>query len=300
MKSLSAPVQALLATGQFFAWDIFTITLADGSTPLRYTNGQVDVLWNANTYLCGNPSGPFFGRDTKKAKVRWKVGVEVDTLEIDVIPKDAQIGGASWQSAVIAGVLDGATFQLDRAYFPMPSAYANPLSPTGIAPLFLGRIGDVTPTRSSIMIRANSHLELLNIEMPRNLYQDSCLNTLYDAQCTVDPDSFKELGAAAASSTRTTILATLSGASGIYDQGKITFTSGALNGFTRSIRSYVKGTPGSIVLVSPLPSAPAASDGFTIYRGCNRSYDSEFGCAGFSNQDNFRATPFVPVAETAI
>lgn len=300
MKNLSAPLQTLLATGSFFAWDLYTIQLANSSPVLRYTDGQLPVLWNGNTYQNGGMTGPYFGREGKKAKVRWKVGVEVDNLEIEVMPKDAQIGGVSWQSAVIAGALDGALLQLDRAYFPMPSQYASPLVPTGIAPLFFGRVGDVTPSRSKITIRVNSHLELLNIQMPRNLYQDPCLNTLYDAQCTVDPDSFKEAGTAATGSTRTTIAATLAGITGVYDLGKITFTSGALDGFTRSIRSYAAGTPGSIVLVSPLPASPAIGDAFEIFRGCNRSYDSEFGCAGFSNQANFRATPFVPVAETAV
>ena len=47
-----------------------------------------------------------------------------------------------------------------------------------------------------MVFNINSHLELLNQKMPRNLYQASCINSLYDASCTLNRESFAANGTA--------------------------------------------------------------------------------------------------------
>lgn len=300
MKTLSPALIALFATRQFFAWDLFMITLADGSTVYRYCAGQMPVLTGGNTFASGHPGGPFFSRKDSKAKVHWKVGVEVDTLAFDIMPGSSTISGVTWQAAALTGIFDGATIQLDRAFFPLPAAYATPLVPTGTVPCFLGRVSTVEPSRSGLRMNVASHLELLNINLPRNLFQAGCLNTLFDGRCTLVAADWSESGTAAAGSTISSINVNLTGADSIYNLGSITFTSGALTGMSRTIKTYVYGSPGVITLAAPFPSAPAAADGLTVTRGCNKKYDDAYGCSAFSNTANFRATPFVPVAETAV
>ena len=46
---------------------------------------------------------------------------------------------------------------------------------------YLDEEGLVTGTEVQLTI--NSDLELLNVQMPRNIYQDQCLHTVYDAGC---------------------------------------------------------------------------------------------------------------------
>ena len=88
----------------------------------------------------------------------------------------------------------------------------------------------------------------------------------------------------------------LTQADGYFDQGQITFTSGANNGLSRLIKSF-KHTSGAITLATPLPTAPAAADTFTALPGCDLSMAT---CTSkFSNLLHFRGTPFVPTPETA-
>jgi uncharacterized phage protein (TIGR02218 family) len=136
--------------------------------------------------------------------------------------------------------------------------------------------------------------------MPRNLWQPGCVNSLGDASCGVDLSAFAVTGAALAGSTASVVGADIANAvSGYFDQGKITFTGGALTGLSRSVKQCRFGAPGAISLMAPFPSAPAAGDGFAIYPGCDKTLGAN-GCPKFANQARFRGFPFIPVPETAV
>lgn len=76
---------------------------------------------------------------------------------------------------------------------------------------------------------------------------------------------------------------------GWFDDGLITFTSGALNGKSFEIKSW-DGT--NLLLYLPMPSAPAASDTFVIEPGCDHTV---FDClTKYSNVLNFRGEPTIP------
>ena len=78
-------------------------------------------------------------------------------------------------------------------------------------------------------------------------------------------------------------------AAGIYNFGRITFTSGANDGYAMEVKEY---TPGVITLTMPLPGPITAGDGYSLQQGCDRSLST---CAGrFSNAVNFRGEPHVP------
>jgi hypothetical protein len=187
MKSASPALLALLATRQFYSADLYEIVLLNGPT-LRFCGGDQDIVWNGFTWSSGGRGdgcGPFFDRKDNKAKCHWKVGTDVDTLVIDVIPGGALIEGEPFLSAVRQGVFDGAEFTLYRAIMP---TYGNVSAGTVI--MFVGRIAEIDASRTLATMSINSHLELLNISMPRNLYQAGCLNTLYDSMCTLNMASF--------------------------------------------------------------------------------------------------------------
>jgi uncharacterized phage protein (TIGR02218 family) len=161
--------------------------------------------------------------------------------------------------------------------------------------LFKGRLGVIDEIgRTSAKLTVNSDLVLLDIDMPRNVYQPTCLHTLYDSGCTLVKNAFGTNGTVGSSSTASVI--NWSGASTNFQQGSITFTSGVNAGVTATVGSAVAGT--SITLLYPLESAPATGDGFTIYYGCDHTPGT---CqAKFNNLANFRGFPFVPPPQMAV
>jgi len=294
MKPASTSLQSLLASRQFFAADLYTFTLAQGGGTLRYCAGDADITANGHLYPCGGQAGPYFDRKDNKSKCHWKIGVEVDTLSFDVIPGSATVDAAPFLQAVRMGVFDGAEMTLERAFMP---SYGNTAAGTVI--MFVGRVAEIDCGRSLATFSVNSHLELLNLSVPRNLYQAGCLNCLYDAGCGVNPAAWAVTGTAVGGSSGSVILATIAEATGWFDQGSVKFTSGVNAGVARTVKSWVSGSPGSLSLIAPFPAGPAAGDTFTALPGCD-STTGAGGCGKFGNTARFRGFPFIPVPETAL
>ncbi len=294
VKPTNATLNAILASRQFFVADLITLTLQDG-TVLTYCSGQQDIVYNAVTYLCGGPTGPYFDRKDNKAKVVWKLGVGTDTLVIDVLPGLGTVEGHSWWDAVRLGLFDGADFELDRAYM---ATYGT--VPSGCAPvLFKGRIAEINADRAIITFSINDYRELLNQQMPRWLYAASCQNNLYDASCTLISTNFQSTGTVGGGSSNSFIVATtLAQASGYFDNGRLSFTSGVNNGLTFAVSSWASTTV-TLTLTTPTPFTPSASDQFKVYPGCDLSTGSG-GCGKFSNLANFRGMPYIPDPGQAI
>lgn len=291
-KTTSAALTALLATRQFFTAKLFTFTLSDG-TISRYCTGDIDITSSGNVFACGGQTGPFFERDGNKAKAHWKIGTNVDTLTFDVLPGSATIKSLPWLTAVIYGIFDGASVLYQKAYMP---TYGD--TSVGVYDMFKGRVGDVSVGRKSIGFTVNSYLELLNQNLPLNYYQAGCNNTLYDASCTLSAATFASNGIVGVGSAAGTILAAMAPATAFFDLGKLTMTSGTLNGMSIGVKTWVQGSPlGTFSLNRPFPQAPAVGDTFTAYAGCDKQQTT---CAGkFNNFANFRGTPYVPVPESA-
>lgn len=297
MKPSSAALRALLATRQFFCADLYTFSGGNlGSAILRYCSGDQDITANGLPFSAGGATGPYFDRKDSRAIAHWKVGVDVDTLTLDVLPGTATVAGVPFLTAVTMGAFDGATFQVETAYMP---SYGDTRAGTVLK--FIGRIGEIDAGRSMATFNINSHLELLNIQMPRNLFQASCINNLGDSACTIHLSDFVVHCTALSGSTASVVRANVSnGLVGYFDQGKVTFTGGALSGLSRTVKSCAFGAPGTITLLGPFPAAPSAGDAFDIFPGCDKTFNGVNGCPKFSNVANFRGFPFVPVAETAI
>ena len=59
----------------------------------------------------------------------------------------------------------------------------------GTVILFSGRISDIDCSRTGVEMKCRSHLELLNIQMPRRLWQSSCTHVFGDAMCLFNRSS---------------------------------------------------------------------------------------------------------------
>lgn len=295
MKPTNPTLNALLASRQFLAIDAYRITLANG-TSLYYCNGQTDIKFGGQTYSSGTANGgPYFDRSANKAKITWKTGVGTDQLVIDVIPGNATVLGVPMLWAIRFGFFDGADFILYRAFMP---TYGN--TAAGLVLMFRGRMAEIDAGRSLTTWTVNDYRELLSQDLPRNLFAASCVNTFGDASCGVNEPSLGVNSTVTAGSSPTAINCALTQATGFFNQGKITFTSGNNDGLTYTVSSStLAGGVNTIVPVAPLVTPPATGDTFTIFPGCDRTLGPN-GCPKYANTANYRGFPYIPAPETAV
>lgn len=270
---------------QMIMADGFAFALRSGST-LCYNNTDVTFAYGGNTYLASS---------VRVDGLRYKaaIGLEVDTQQITVVAlsTDTIAGGAPFLQALRDGAFDGCEITRTRVFFSdrIGGAIA------GGVTLFKGRLGTIDQIgRTTAKLTVNSDLVLLDGDMPRNLYQPTCLHTLYDTGCTLSKSSFGSSGTVLGGSTTSAVNWT--GANVNFQQGSIAFTSGVNAGVTATVVSVSPGN--SLILGYPLQSAPSAGDTFTVYFGCDHTPET---CkTKFNNLPNFRGFPYVPPPQTAI
>lgn len=282
MKNSTPELRALLASGTFLRADLYTLELVDG-TVIRTTSADIDLTWGADTFLSDKP---ILTRD----KITSTLGLEVDSLAVVVSPRPTDlISGLAYGAAIAAGALDGATFLLQKAYL---SAWPTVV---GVLHGFEGKVSDIDGTRGEYKIEVKSDLELLNIDMPRNVYQGPCLHSLYGPGCTVNRAEYTESGTVTGGNRNVIQFSMMAFPDGYFDQGVVIFSSGPLAGTRRTIRSH---TSAGIEVSLPWPVAPLAGQTFTLYPGCNKTMDTCI--AKFDNLSHFKGFPFIPSPETAL
>lgn len=284
MKSASPALVALLSSSdQFVMADLYTITLVGGSV-LRYSAAPTALSVNGNVFALG----PKFER----SKTRVVIGTQVDELEVLAYPEPTDlIGGVPFLQAAWRGQLDGALLQLERAFMP---TYGD-TSP-GTVVLFAGRISDIDCSRTRIELKCRSHLELLNIQMPRRLWQASCTHTLGDAMCQFDRSALQTTFSAGPGSGQAQVASSISPTpTNLYVQGTIIGLTGGNAGSSRTIANMASGwIYVKLAFLSPI----LAGDEFQLLPGCDRTLAT---CTNlFNNASHFGGFPYVPTPETAI
>jgi hypothetical protein len=294
--------EALRASRNFAYAEAFTLRLISGST-FRYTSAQTSFAAPA---CDGSGLTEYVAGDVGVSGVLLKCSsgesdngdptthIEVDQQQVTFTPNlnpaaPSLIEGVPFLQAVARGQLDAAVIQRDRWFF---NSTGGP--PVGGVPMFYGFTASIDKlSRTQAVLKVKSDLVLLNIQMPRNLYQPNCIYTIYDAGCGVNQATYANHASVGASPTSTFIPWT--GATPQFTGGMITFESGPNVNLTRTIKSA---SSSGLVLAYPLPTAPLAGDNFVAYPGCDRQFAG--GCAFFNNQSRYRGHPFVPIPELAI
>lgn len=287
MKTATDATLAILAAGQFAKAEMWQFDLVGPLvTTIRLTNWDTDLKVGGNVYTSGVM--------LKRGSLSQKNDLSVASVDLEISPQfDAptllKIGTLTLAQALRQGYFDGAIVTFSKLFM----ATAGDVS-AGLTPWFLGSVADVRAARATCTITIESLLSLLNVSMPRNVYQTGCLHTLYDSGCGLSKTSFQGTGTVSGSPTITSFTYSgLAQASGYFNLGTLKFTSGANTGHVRTVKSYSGGT---IQLASPLPVAPTSGDAFTIYAGCDKTQAT---CTTkFSNVIHFRGYPFIPVPET--
>lgn len=273
------------ANSQLAMADLFTITTSGGLV-LRYSGTDQAITANGNTWALG----PLL----RRGRTRLTVGIEVDELDVTLVADaSVTVSGVPILQFIAKGGLDGARLVLERAFAPGPGQAI-----VGLLPLFAGRISSISGlTRLEARLTVTSDAELLDVKLPRNVFQAPCLNTLYDSACGLARASFTSSGTCSdAAATRSQFTCTgLAQAAGYFDLGVVTFTSGPNAGISRTVRTY---TSGLIKTIAPFPVAPVNGNTFTITAGCDKRQTS---CSSkFSNLARFRGTPYIPTPESIL
>lgn len=290
-----ADLDTLLASRQFVFADCYTVNLVDGSTIYRYTNAQQDVsVVEVDTI----ERQLYLSKLVQLTGLRFKIGVGVEVDEQTVTfnyDESYDLFGQRFAYSARLGWMDGATIKRDR-YF----AYDWGAPWIAGMKMFTGQVSTLDSVgRTQAKFKVKSALNLLNVDMPRFMWQPGCVNTLYDESisgggCNVDPDLHNTTVMLASDGT-TTILP-WAGASDDYLLGKVHIENG--DGVTR-VRSITEVNAGVYIVLSyPLDFIPETGTQFIAYEGCDRTSTR---CQLFPGdyKERFRAYPFVPVAETA-
>jgi len=291
MKTASEDLKNLLHTSKiFYMADLFEFVFIDESKSY-HTTIDTDIKYNGNIH------------DSKsllisRGAIKLSRGVQVDELSLTIEPRTATLFGENWFVAARLGYLDGSRLILKRAFFPNWGTLNLP-EPTGTITRFSGRISTIENiSRMSIDLIAKSDLELLNVKWPRNVYQPSCLWTLYDNGCKFNRDIVRRVGTIQAGSTRTKLFTNLTDVDNFFNLGVIRLTSGDNYDRVRTIKTYTE-SAGTINLIYPLTYQPLAGDSFEAWPGCDKQMST---CIYkyYDNIENYRGCPFVPQNETSI
>lgn len=284
MKTASLALRAILDRSQFYMADLFQIQLLDGSV-LRLTSAPSVLAWDGQVFT---PAA------VERGTVRLIRGIEVDTLDV-TIHEAASIAVNSSTLARVAvnGGLDGARLSLRRAVM---ETWGD--TSAGLVHLFDGRIANVHIDRMAAQLSVVSDTELLDVKLPRRLYQPGCTHALYGLGCGLDAATWTTSCIIQAGSTTSEIVvdAITSRPFGYFVGGVATFAGGDLTGVRRTIKLH--DAADRVHLMTPLPIVPAIGTQVLLRPGCDKTRGM---CKDrFSNELNFGGFPYVPKPETLL
>lgn len=156
-----------------------------------------------------------------------------------------------------------------------------------------GNIGNVQTGRGIFVTELRGMMQRLQQSIGR-LMMPACNADLGDSRCGINLGSFSNGTVSGSvdsvSSNRQFVDAGLVQATGWFDGGLVTWTSGLNIGLSMEVKTFTSG--GTVVLFLPMPYTVAASDTFTITAGCDKALAT---CRDkFSNVINFRGFPHLP------
>lgn len=285
MRAASAKLIALLDADQFLMADLYTITTVQNDV-YRYTNYDYDLVVGGYVY---KSDGPIISREG----ISLSLGIEVDNLSVTIdVTDDQTFEGVRVVQAFHNGQMDGARFKLERIFMDMNTPTD---TSAGTIKLFEGRLIEPELDRNTISVSVASDLDDLNVQMPRNLYQPSCTNTLFDSACGLLRQNHVVSTTIESGSTASRILCQVNQPQGWFTQGVIEFLDGGNKGLKRTVRLHESG---ALLLTLPLLEEPQPGQRIKVYPGCDKRLET---CDNrFNNRSRFRGAPFIPVPETAV
>lgn len=298
MKAASAATLAILAGGLYLKVEFYKFVLPKVGTFYFHSGDQGGPITIATP---ASVAGTYLsGLTIVRSAFTQKVGLQVQSVDLTIEPQADNPGGmvtlagGGFLSQCRAGAFDGGTITVSKGFFNKPVAGVQLDVSPGVVPWFQGIVDQIQVGRFSVDLTVNDIIQLLNVQMPRNILQSGCVHALFDAGCTLVKASFTTSAAITGGVGALTLTASaLAQASGYFALGVITFTSGVLSGSSYAVSTFASGV---VVPVAPWAALPSVGDTFTIVPGCDKAQST---CSTkFSNLTHYRGAPYVPQPET--
>lgn len=276
---------------KFTMMDLYTITLTNG-TVIRYTNAPVNLTVDGNS---------FKSFTIKRGGLKHSIGFSVDSLSVEIFTNSndsiSEIisNNLNLPQSIIAGVFDGATLLLKRAYYDNPTLANFSTTYKGVINLFYGNISVEEVTKTNIKLEVNAITEIFDRKIPKCLFQGNCTSTVYSSACGANKGTATVTGVIDEVSTKQVLNTNIAHSSDFFTNGTITFTTGNNSLITRTVKKYVGGV---FTLAKSLPHTPVIGDEFNCVAGCNKT--ASICQDKFNNSANFRGFPFIPKPETLL
>jgi len=166
---------------------------------------------------------------------------------------------------------------------------------TGIVKLRRGTLGEIKLAEGRFEAELRGMMQSIQ-QVVGEAYSPLCRADLGDSRCGVNLASFTVTGTLTAVTDRTVIADSARGeAGGYFDNGVLTFTSGANSGNSREVKVFAAG---QFTLHQPAPYLAEVGDSYAVHAGCQKTI--EVCKAKFDNVINFRGEPKVPGIDEAL
>lgn len=310
MKAASSAALAILAAGQYLRFNFYKMVLPTAGNFFFHDadSGGPIIPLAANTP--SSVQGTYLpGLTITRSAFTQKLGLEVQSVDLTIAPQadnpggPVTIGGAGFLSQVRAGAFDGAKITVSKAFFPLPIAGRQLDVSAGIIPWYSGVVDEVQCGRFSVDITLNETVQLLNVQMPRNVLQPGCVHEVFDAGCTLLASTFTVTGATVSGGiTANGINTSLTQVNNYWQRGILTWTSGPMSGSQYVVSAYVAAS-GKITTIVPFAATPVVGNTFSIRPNCLKTQaacsnaSTSVGPA-YNNIGHYRGAPNVPQPET--
>lgn len=269
--TIAAQLDGLLDLNTLFLAYLWEIERTDSVT-FRFTSHNRELIYDGDTYTPAN------GMDDSAKEAQ--AGVREKNFEArGVISSDAIT-----HEDLRAGLFRGAkvTERLVDWRWPWAGAYVWDT-------YWIGPTGFSASQWEASVTGLGRHLKV----PVGDRYTRTCRTYLGSTECGIDLESYKTTGTVSTIVTQRRKFTSSATGNGddYHNHGKLVWTSGNNNGITSVVKDYVSST-GQIELQLRTPFDVQASDGFTVYAGCDRRAST---CkTKFSNLVNFRGFTEIP------
>ncbi len=269
MKNISTGLAAHIAGEVTTLATCWKLTRRD-STLFGFTDHDTDITVDSVTYKAASGFTP--------SAIQNTASLSVDNLDVEGMLSSGNITEAD----IMAGLYDFAEIEIFMVNY-------NDIT-QGKLKLRRGWLGEVSLVKQQFIAEVRGLTQRLS-QTIGELYSPSCRATFGDARCKINIATYTVSG------TITSVVSNQefsdsgrSEVSGLYNFGKITFTSGANIGLSLEVKEFLGG--GKIILVLPMSYNVTVGDGYSMTQGCDKTLAT---CSGqYNNVINFRGEPHVP------
>lgn len=271
-RSISAGLAAHLALETTSLATLWKVTRTDGQV-FGFTDHDADLVLSGVTYKAST--------GYSRSAVRAALGLATDNMEL----AGALASSAITAADIRAGLWDYAVVEIYLVNWADLTM--------GTLQMAKGKLGQITSGRSGFKTELLGLAHHLAQAVGR-VYTPACDANLGDSRCGVNLTSFTKTGTITSVTSRRAFTdSSRTEASGYFDGGKFTWTSGNNNGLKMEVKAYLLNSPGgAFTLQLPMPYAVQVGDTYSAIHGCDKT--AATCIATFNNIVNFRGFPTVP------